>query len=100
MNNIVLPSWRPKKRNVRYQECPEGVPDWVYTEAVAAKRFYNEDWEFWVWQTAQEHNCRQKPRMRVFADYNERSTVSLSSMAIKLVGGSRTISIWAIFSVK
>jgi hypothetical protein len=57
MNNIVLPSWRPKKRNVRYQECPEGVPDWVYTEAVAAKRFYNEDWEFWVWQTAQEHNC-------------------------------------------
>lgn len=57
--SIVTPSWRPKKRNVRYTERPEWVPDWVYTEALAAKRFYNEDWEFWVWRESINHNCSQ-----------------------------------------
>jgi hypothetical protein len=41
---------------VYYQEKPEWVPSWVYTEAVTAKRFYNENWEFWVWNEAQYYN--------------------------------------------
>lgn len=54
---FLIPGWRPKRRNTYYQEKPEEIPDWVYTEAVTAKRFYNENWEFWVWQTAQDNNC-------------------------------------------
>ena len=54
---ILIPSWRPKKRQVYYGDQPEGIPDWVYTEAVAAKRAYNEEWEFWVWKVSQEYNC-------------------------------------------
>lgn len=54
---MIVQTWRPKKRNVRYQECPEGLPDWIYVEAMAAKKFYNEDWEFWVWKTSQDFNC-------------------------------------------
>lgn len=49
-------TWMPKKRNVRYEECPEGIPPWVYTEAVTAKRFYNENWEFWVWDVSRTDN--------------------------------------------
>jgi len=45
---MLVPSWRPKRRQVYYTEKPDFVPDWVYTEAVTAKRFYNENWEFWV----------------------------------------------------
>lgn len=58
-NGIVLPTWRPKKRSVYYDDKPDWVPDWVYTEAVSAKRFYNEDWEFWVWQESLNYNCSQ-----------------------------------------
>lgn len=50
-------SWRPKKRNIRIQAKPEWLPEQIYNEALSAKRFYNEDWEFWVWQEAQAHNC-------------------------------------------
>ena len=50
-------SWRPKKRNIRIQGRPEWLPEHIYNEALAAKRFYNEDWEIWVWQEAQAHNC-------------------------------------------
>ena len=49
-------TWMPKKRNVRYEDKPEGIPDWVYTEAVTAKRFYNEMWEFWVWDVSRTDN--------------------------------------------
>lgn len=56
---VLVPSWRPKKRNVRYQERPEGIPDWVHTQAITAKRAYNENWEFWVWQVSLENNCSQ-----------------------------------------
>ena len=57
--SVVLPSWRPKRRNVQYEDRPEGIPEWVYTEALAAKRFYNEEWEFWVWQESLDKNVSQ-----------------------------------------
>lgn len=56
---LIQTGWTPKKRNVRYQEKPDFVPDWVYTEAVTAKKFYNEDWEFWVWNVSRDNNCSQ-----------------------------------------
>lgn len=49
-------TWMPKKRNITYQEKPVGIPDKVYTMALAAKRSYNEDWEFWVHAVAVQHN--------------------------------------------
>ena len=52
-------SWRPKKRNVRYQEKPDWLPDEIYAEALAAKRFYNEDWEFWVFAESMDANVCQ-----------------------------------------
>jgi hypothetical protein len=55
----VLPSWRPKKRQVYYTERPEWIEDWVYTEALTAKRFYNENWEFWVWEESMRANVSQ-----------------------------------------
>lgn len=48
--------WRPKVRNISYQDKPDGIPDHVFQEAQVAKRFYNENWEFWVWQESQYHN--------------------------------------------
>ncbi|MDE1868313.1 MAG: hypothetical protein KGI08_11485 [Thaumarchaeota archaeon] len=56
---MLLPSWRPKKRSVYYAEKPDWIDDWVYTEAVTAKRFYNENWEFWVWQESLNSNVSQ-----------------------------------------
>lgn len=56
---MIVLGWRPKKRAVYYQEKPEWVPEWVYIEAVAAKRFYNENWEFWVWNISRDNNCSQ-----------------------------------------
>ena len=44
---------------VTYQERPEQIPEWVYTEAKAAKMFYNENWEFWVWQESLSRNVSQ-----------------------------------------
>lgn len=49
-------TWTPKKRNVTYSEKPEGIPEHVFQEAQLAKKFYNEDWEFWVWNEAQRNN--------------------------------------------
>ena len=56
---MILPSWRPKKRSVYYAEKPDWIDGWVYTEALTAKKFYNEEWEFWVWREALDHNCSQ-----------------------------------------
>ena len=56
---IIIPSWRPKKRNVTYQERPEEIPEWVFIQAQVAKKYYNEDWEFWIWQVCVDHNCSQ-----------------------------------------
>ena len=52
-------SWRPKKRNVRYQERPDWLPEEIYSEALAAKKFYNEDWEFWVFAESRDANVSQ-----------------------------------------
>lgn len=54
---MIVTSWRPKKRDVYYQDKPEWVPGWVYTEALAAKRFFNEHWEFWVDKVSHDYNC-------------------------------------------
>ena len=56
---MLLPSWRPKKRSVYYAEKPEWIDDWIYTEAITAKRFYNEEWEFWVWNESLGRNVSQ-----------------------------------------
>lgn len=56
---MILTTWRPKRRNVRYHEKPDYVPEWVYIEAMQAKKFYNEEWEFWVYRTAVDHNCSE-----------------------------------------
>ena len=49
-------TWMPQRRQIQYQSKPIEIPQEVYTEALTAKRFYNEEWEFWVWQTAQDYN--------------------------------------------
>ena len=52
-------TWVPKLRQIILQPKPDFVPDWVYTEAITAKRFYNAEWEFWVFKIAQDYNCSQ-----------------------------------------
>ena len=54
---MIVQSWRPKRRSVTYAPCPEGIPEAVYTEAMAAKYQFNENWEFWVWQVSKQYNC-------------------------------------------
>lgn len=56
---MLLPGWRPKKRPVYYAARPDWIDDWVYVEALTAKRFYNEDWEFWVWNESLNSNVSQ-----------------------------------------
>lgn len=55
----VHTSWVPKKRNVLYMVRPPEIPEWVYIMAQTAKRFYNEDWEFWVWNVSKDYNVSQ-----------------------------------------
>lgn len=50
-------TWKPKLRQIRFTNKPDFVPDWVYTEAMVAKRFYNAEWEFWVFQESLNYNC-------------------------------------------
>lgn len=52
---MIVTSWRPKKRNVVYQEKPDWLPQDIYTEALAAKKTYNEEWEFWVFEVANDY---------------------------------------------
>lgn len=54
---MILKDWRPRKRNIVYAPKPDYVPDWVYIQAQAAKRNYNENWELWVFQVSKEYNC-------------------------------------------
>lgn len=49
MSNIILDRWEPDpNRVVRYTPRPKWIPEWLYAEAVAAKKHYNEGWEGWV----------------------------------------------------
>lgn len=57
MANIITSTWTPNEyRTVSYQPKPEAIPDWLYSEALAAKKQYNEGWEFWVQDVANTHN--------------------------------------------
>ncbi len=57
MANIITSSWTPNEhRTVGYKPKPENIPDFLYNEAVAAKKQYNENWEFWVQDVANTHN--------------------------------------------
>src|SRR5258708_812806 len=56
---MIITGWRPKKRQVYYQDAPAWVPGEVYTEALSAKRFYNENWEYWVYLVSQDNNVSQ-----------------------------------------
>lgn len=49
-------TWMPKRRSVYYAEKPPEIPDAVYQQALVAKRAYNENWEFWVWQVSIQDN--------------------------------------------
>lgn len=53
---MQVQSWRPKKRNIKIYERPEWVPEYIYNEALAAKKFYNEQWEFWVYEESLKAN--------------------------------------------
>lgn len=55
----VITTWQPKRKKVKIQEKPDWVPDEVYFSAAAAKRQFNQDWEFWVWGVAQQYNVSQ-----------------------------------------
>jgi hypothetical protein len=56
---LVQTGWKPSRRNITYEERPPEIPEWVYIQAITAKRQFNENWEFWVWQVSQDHNCSQ-----------------------------------------
>ena len=55
----VHTTWVPKKRNVIYMNKPQEIPEWVYIMAMNAKKFYNEEWEFWVWNVSRDYNVSQ-----------------------------------------
>jgi len=55
----IQTTWKPSRRNVKYDDRPEWVPDEIYKSAVAAKKQYNEEWEYWVWGVAQQYNVSQ-----------------------------------------
>lgn len=54
---MIVTGWRPLKRNVVFSEKPDWIEPYVYQQAQVAKKNYNENWEFWVWQVSREHNC-------------------------------------------
>lgn len=57
MANIITSTWTPnEKRTTSYQPKPEQIPEWLYAQALAAKKQYNEGWEVWVQDVANKHN--------------------------------------------
>ena len=58
--SIIINTWKPSLRKIRFQPRPDYVPKAVYSEAVGAKRVYNEHWEFFVFHTSQEFNVSQQ----------------------------------------
>ena len=57
--SLVQTGWKPSLRNCVYEPCPDFVPEEIYKSALAAKRTYNSEWEFWVWNVAQDYNVSQ-----------------------------------------
>ena len=57
--SVVRTSWKPNLRKCEFQPRPDFVPEEVYKEAVALKRHYNAEWEFWVWNISMEYNVSQ-----------------------------------------
>ena len=55
----IQTAWKPQRRNGKYPEKPDWVPDDIYKSAAAAKRQYNADWDYWVWGVAQQYNVSQ-----------------------------------------
>lgn len=53
---LIATGWTPRLRNVIIYPKPDYVPDWVYTQAIVAKRNYNENWDFWVHQVSLQFN--------------------------------------------
>jgi hypothetical protein len=56
---IIKAGWIPRERNCVYQERPDFVPEEVYSEALAAKRHYNANWEWWLFDTMKQYNCSE-----------------------------------------
>lgn len=56
---VVITTWRPSLRKMIIQEKPDWLPEEIYKEAMAHKRHYNAEWEYWVWAVAEAHNCSQ-----------------------------------------
>lgn len=57
--SIVRTSWKPSLRKCEFQPKPDFVPEEVYKEAVALKRHYNAEWEYWVWNVSEDFNVSQ-----------------------------------------
>lgn len=57
--SVVRTSWKPNLRKCEFQPRPDFVPEEVYKEAVALKRHYNAEWEFWVWNVSEDFNVSQ-----------------------------------------
>lgn len=57
--SVVRTSWKPNLRKCEFQPRPDFVPEEVYKEAMALKRHYNAEWEFWVWNVSEDFNVSQ-----------------------------------------
>ena len=56
---LIITGWRPKLRTLVLQEKPDWLPEEIYKEACAHKRYYNAGWEEWVFHTADAYNVSQ-----------------------------------------
>ncbi|OHE79021.1 MAG: hypothetical protein A3F67_10950 [Verrucomicrobia bacterium RIFCSPHIGHO2_12_FULL_41_10] len=83
MSNIHIGGWSPKPHKVKYPAKPKEVPEWLYNEAKAAKRQYNENWEFWVYETAKQHDVSIEEAERACI-----RGISRELFKIKLIYGS------------
>lgn len=57
--SVVQTSWKPNLRKCEFQPKPDFVPEDVYKEAMALKRHYNAEWEYWVWNVSEDFNVSQ-----------------------------------------
>lgn len=56
---IIQTTWKPSIRNITFEDRPDFIDKSVYVEALAAKRFYNGMWEYWVFEESQKANVSQ-----------------------------------------